>query len=136
MRTFLMSMDAMGSPLAFDRAGRQALDEIALDEQEEEAGRDQRQYASCHHLPEVDRKLRYEGEQADWKSRGVVARNQHQRKEQLAPRGREDEAERGGDAGEREREDDLAKRRELRRAVDLGRLFQLLRDAARSGKAS
>ena len=50
----VLDVDGGHGDLALDRAGRQALHEIALDQEEEEADRDQRQHAGRHHLPEVD----------------------------------------------------------------------------------
>ena len=47
-------------------------------------------------------------EQADREGRRVVAGDQHQREQQLAPGRGEDEAERRGDARQRQRQDDLA----------------------------
>ena len=44
----------------------------------------------------------------------VVAGDQHQREQQLAPGRGEDEAERRGDARQRQRQDDLAQRAEAR----------------------
>ncbi|MCY1383600.1 hypothetical protein D9M69_717430 [compost metagenome] len=43
--------------LAFDRASREALHEISLNEEEEETGRDQREHTRCHHLSEIDREF-------------------------------------------------------------------------------
>jgi hypothetical protein len=72
-------MDAI--VLTLDRTGRQALDEITLDEQEEEAGRNERHDARRHHLPEVHLEFRNEGEKADREGRRVIAIDQHQREQ-------------------------------------------------------
>jgi hypothetical protein len=55
LRTPATSIAAIGS--ALDRPGGEALDEVSLDEDEEQAGRNQRQNACRHHLPEVDGKF-------------------------------------------------------------------------------
>jgi hypothetical protein len=64
---------------------------------------------------------------------GVVAVDQHQREQQLAPRGREDEAERCRNARQRQWQDDLPERGELRGAIDHRRLFQILRNTVEEG---
>src|SRR5262245_52028497 len=61
--TLRKETEAMGSTL--DSAGGEAGDQIALQEKEEQANRDERQHRSRHHLSPVDRELADEGEKPD-----------------------------------------------------------------------
>ncbi len=90
-------------------------------------------HAGRHHLPEIHGEFRDEGEKPDREGRCIIAVDQHQREEQLAPGGGEDEAERGRNAGQRQRQDDLPEGRELGGAVDHRRLFEILRNAVEEG---
>ncbi len=61
--------------LSFHGTGRQALHEVSLIEQEEEAGRDQCQHARCHHLPENRPRISTRGEQPDRESGACIRRS-------------------------------------------------------------
>src|SRR6185369_622005 len=73
-------------PLPLDRAGGEPLNQVALDEEEEGAGRDEGKHRGGHHLAPVDREFRNERQQADGEGLLAVAVDQHQGEQQLAPR--------------------------------------------------
>ena len=83
--------------------------------------------------PKIDREFGNEGQEADREGRGAVAGNQHQGKQQLAPCCGKDKPQRRGDAGKRQRQDDLAEGLEPGGAVDHRRLFEILRNAIEEG---
>src|SRR5215831_15973502 len=111
---------------ALHRTRREALHQVALDEEEKEDGGDQGEDAGGHHLAPVDRELRHESEEADGEGLLAVAVDEHEGEEQLAPGGGEDEAEGGAEARERQRQDHAAESRQTRAAVDHRRLLQVL----------
>src|SRR4029078_454818 len=122
--TLRKETEAMG--LTLDGAGGEAGDQIALQEQEEQADRDQSQHRGGHHLTPVDGEFADEGEEPDRESLLALAVDQHEAEQQFAPGGGEDESDSGAHAGQRQRQDHAPERHETRAPVDHRRLLEIL----------
>src|SRR5579859_5480238 len=120
------------TPLALDRAGRQAGDDPALEEQHEDDDRDGDDHRRGRDGAGRNRELRAAAEILHGGRRRPRAerRRERDREQEVIPAREEDQDRRGDHARCRQRGDDPDERLERRGPVDLGRLLELPRNLA------